>query len=69
MKRVFDLTDEELEDMGFSTDDLIELQSCFEYMHRPYYSENHNKCYDDYSIREKILQKTLLLLPTKVQQK
>jgi len=61
VKRICRLnTDEEMEDMGFNTEDLIELQSCFEYMHRPYYSENHNKCYDDYSIREKILQKTFL---------
>lgn len=48
------------EDMKFFNEDLIAVQSCIEYMHRPYFRENHNRPYENYSLREKILHKMYL---------
>lgn len=56
----FRMGDECKEDMLFSTEALIETQACIEYMHTPYYPENKDKSWNEFSLREKILQKTFL---------
>lgn len=56
----FRMGEECKDDMMFSTDALIETQACIEFMHTPYYAENKNRSWNDYSLREKVLQKTFL---------
>jgi hypothetical protein len=56
----FRMGEEGKDNMMFSTEALIEAQACIEFMHTPYYPENKNVSWNEFSIREKVLQKTFL---------
>lgn len=60
LNKAFRIGDEGKDDLIFGTEALIEAQACIEFMHRPYYPENKDKSWNEYSLREKILQKTFL---------